>query len=67
MDISDISDISANILIQNIDKQKIEQNLWNVRKKTLRNEIRSIIDILKLFCWKNCIVVNFVSIHLLWS
>ena len=75
-----IRDISANILIQNIDRQKIDQNLWNVRKKTLKNEIRSIIDILKLLCWRNWymydmiwdikfnyVVVNFVSIYLLWS
>ena len=39
MDISDISDISANILIQNIDRQKIDQNLWNVRKKLLKMKL----------------------------
>ena len=34
-----IRDISANILIQNIDRQKIDQNLWNVRKKLLKMKL----------------------------
>ena len=34
-----IRDILANILIQNIDRQKIDQNLWNVRKKLLKMKL----------------------------
>ena len=40
---------TVNILTQDISGPKIDQNSW----KTLRNEIRRIIDILKLFCWRN--------------
>ena len=36
------------ILTQNIDEIKIDQNLWKCWK-ILKNDIKSIIDILKLF------------------
>ena len=47
-----IGDISVNILTQIIDEPKINQNLKNKNKnkKTLKNKIRNILDILKLFC-----------------
>ena len=48
-----IGDILADILIQNINRSKIHQNLWKCKKKTLKNEITSKIDILKLFYWRN--------------
>ena len=48
-----IGDISADILTQNIDRPEIHQNLWKCKKKLLKNEIINIIDILKLFCWRN--------------
>ena len=50
-----IKDISMNILTLNIGWPKIDQNLQKCIYIyiTFRNEIRSIIDILKLFCWRN--------------
>ena len=41
--------ISTDILTQNISGPNIDQKSWKYKKKTLTNEIRSIINILKLF------------------
>ena len=43
-----IWDISTNILEKNINRSKIDQNSWKYIK--INNIIRSIINILKLFC-----------------
>ena len=34
-----IGDISADIFIQNIDTLKIDQNLWNYKKKLLKMKL----------------------------
>ena len=44
-----IEDISMDILTQNISGPKIVQNSWKCKNKTIKNEIRSVINILKLF------------------
>lgn len=41
--------ISINILIQNMGKTKIDETHKNIKKKTLKNDIKNIIDILKPF------------------
>ena len=48
-----IREILMDILTQNIDGQKINQTHGNVRKNTLKNDIKSIIDTFKLFFWRN--------------
>ena len=59
-----IEDISMNILTLNIGWPKIDQNLQKCIYIyiTFRNEIRSIIDILKLFCWRNWYICMYVCI-----
>ena len=48
-----IREILMDILTQNIDGQKINQTHGNVRKNTLKNDIKSIIDTFKLFFGRN--------------
>ena len=50
--IDDIGEISAGILEKKFGMPKINQNSWKCKKKKKphSNVIRSIIDILKLFC-----------------
>ena len=47
-----IREILVDILTRNINGQKINQTHRNVRKKTLKNDIKSIIDTFKLFFLK---------------
>ena len=44
-----IKDILIDILTQNVDGSKNDQNSWKCKKKTFINEIKSTINILKFF------------------
>ena len=64
MDISEIYRLFWHKISVDLKLIKIYKKVKKKKKKTLRNEIRSIINILKLFYWRNWYIYIYIYIYI---